>query len=104
MQQVRTYGYLQKRVPETVASGSFLIVDHCEGIEEEFRVNGYGYSPDDCEIDTYKGESELREKVKWWLAHDKERAAASRRGQRGVLERMGNVTFAHRLVEFTSGK
>lgn len=87
-------GYLNQRDTAITGSGGFMLTDHVEGIEDIFEIGS--------EIDTWKTVEELRDKAKWWLAHDREREQAARRAQRRIFREYGNVAYARKLVEFVN--
>lgn len=87
------YAWLNVRDLAIPASGGFLLTDHVAGIEELFDLGR--------EIDTWRTLDELKEKVAWWLAHDRERRQAAARGQERALREHGAQTFAQKLIELT---
>ena len=69
-----------------------MLTDRVAGMEEIFDIGR--------EIDTYEGLEELRDKARWWLAHDEERQRAARRAQERILAAYGNTAYAQKLVDF----
>ncbi|MFT5050505.1 MAG: spore maturation protein CgeB [Chlamydiales bacterium] len=67
------------RVFDVLACGGFALVEHSDGIEHLFDVGR--------ELDTYRDQSELEEKVSWYLSHPEEARAIGARGRAAVLER-----------------
>ncbi len=86
------FGYLNQRDTAITGSGGFMLTDHVEGIEDIFDIG--------TEIDTWTTLEELREKARWWLAHDTEREQAAARAQERVLKEYGNAAYARKLSEF----
>lgn len=62
------------RVFDVPACGAFLLTDHAEDLRAYF-VPG-------AEIETYRDGKELREKILYYLAHDREREAIAKTGLR----------------------
>ena len=71
------YAALNQRVFDVPATGAFLLTDHSPELEELFRLGE--------EIVTYRDVDELRDKARYYLAHDAERAAIARRGYERAL-------------------
>ena len=85
-------GYLNQRDTAITGSGGFMLTDHVAGIEEIFDVG--------IEIDTWTDLEELRDKARWWLAHDTRRRHAAARAQDRILKEFGNAAYARKLSEF----
>jgi spore maturation protein CgeB len=66
------------RIFEALAAGKFLLTDHCDEVAELFDIG--------VEIETFKGSSELREKVDYYLAYPEKRAAIARAGHQRYLD------------------
>jgi spore maturation protein CgeB len=66
------------RIFEALAAGKFLLTDHCDEVAELFDIG--------VEIETFKGSSELREKVDYYLAYPEKRAAIARVGHQRYLD------------------
>jgi len=61
------------RVFETTGCGSFLLTDHCRGLESHFEIGK--------EVVCYNSVAEFVELVEYFLTHDEERMQVARRGQ-----------------------
>ena len=85
-------GYLNQRDTAITGSGGFMLTDRVAGMEEIFDIGR--------EIDTYECLEELRDKARWWLAHDEERQRAARRAQDRIFAEYGNTAYAQKLVHF----
>ncbi|MFN2643546.1 MAG: glycosyltransferase, partial [Burkholderiales bacterium] len=66
------YPALNQRVFDVPATGAFLLTDYSLELEEHYRLGE--------EIVCYRDVDELRDKARFYLAHDAERAAIARRG------------------------
>ena len=77
--------YVNPRTFELAACGAFQLVDARAPLAALFR---------DDELATFRSQSELREKIAYYLAHPEERAAIAARGRARVL---AEHTFAHRV-------
>ena len=88
----RDHGYMNQRDTAITGSGGFMLTDRVAGMEEVFEIGR--------EIDTYESLEELRDKVRWWLAHEEERVQAGRRAQRRIFEEYGNGAYAEKLARF----
>lgn len=66
------------RMFEATAMGALLITDSKKNMDEFFRVGE--------EVITYKDSSDLIEKVKYYLKHDKEKQKIAKAGQKRTLE------------------
>ena len=86
------HGYLNQRDTTITGSGGFMLTDHVAGIEELFDVGK--------EIDTWLTLEEMKDKAKWWLAHDRQREEAGKRAQRRMMSEYGNVAYARKLAAF----
>ncbi|HET7363209.1 MAG TPA: glycosyltransferase [Burkholderiales bacterium] len=71
------YPALNQRVFDVPATGAFLLTDYSPELEAYFRLGE--------EIVTYRDVDELRDKARYYLAHDAERAAIARRGYERAL-------------------
>lgn len=78
------------RIFEVLAAGAFLLTDHYDEIAQLFEVGK--------EIETYSSAKELREKVEYYLSHDKERIAIAAAGKR-KFDKL--YTWEHRVKEFS---
>jgi len=65
------------RLFETTGVGSFLLTDYLNHIDDYFEPGK--------EIDTFKNQSELIEKIYYYLSHSEEREAIASRGQQRCL-------------------
>jgi spore maturation protein CgeB len=74
------------RVFEVLACGGFLLAEHTDEFEGLFAVG--------VELETYRTQAELHEKVRYFLAHPDEARAIATLGRAAVLERH---TVAHRV-------
>jgi hypothetical protein len=66
------YVALNQRVFDVPATGAFLLTDYSPELEEHYRIGE--------EIACYRSAEELRDKARYYLAHDAERDAIARRG------------------------
>jgi spore maturation protein CgeB len=71
------YVALNQRVFDVPATGAFLLTDYSPELEEHYRIGE--------EIVCYRDVAELREKARYYLAHDAERRAIAARGYRKAL-------------------
>lgn len=71
------YVALNQRVFDVPATGAFLLTDYSPELEEHYRIGE--------EIVCYRDVDELRERARYYLAHDAERAAVAARGYRKAL-------------------
>jgi spore maturation protein CgeB len=67
------------RVFDVLACGGFLIAEHSQELENLFEIG--------MELETYRTQAELDEKVAHFIAHPDEAAAIAARGRAAVLER-----------------
>lgn len=77
---------LNMRVFETLGSGSFLLTDRCQNIEEIFE--------DGKHLVLYDSLDDMVEKAKYYLEHDDEREAIAKAGYAKVMQ---SETIDHRL-------
>lgn len=66
------------RIFEALAAGKFLLTDHCDEINELFKVG--------VEVETFSGSAELRDKVHYYLKHEDKRLEIARRGYERFLQ------------------
>jgi spore maturation protein CgeB len=71
------YVALNQRVFDVPATGAFLLTDYSPELEEHYRIGE--------EIACYRDIDELREKARYYLAHDAERSAVAARGYQKAL-------------------
>lgn len=71
------YPALNQRVFDVPATGAFLLTDYSPELEDSYRLGE--------EIVCYRSAEELRDKARYYLAHDSERDAIARRGYRRAL-------------------
>ena len=71
------YVALNQRVFDVPATGAFLLTDASPELEEHYRAGE--------ELVTYGSAEELRDKARYYLAHDAEREAIARRGYEKAL-------------------
>ena len=71
------YVALNQRVFDVPATGAFLLTDYSPELEEHYKTGE--------EIACYRNVEELKDKVRYFLAHDEERAAIARRGYEKAL-------------------
>jgi len=76
------------RVFEILAPGGFLITENLADLHKLFKVGE--------EIVCYDGVEDLKDKIKYYLAHPEERKAIAEAGHRRVIE---NHTYLHRMKE-----
>jgi len=66
------------RVFDVLACAGFALVEHSDGVEDLFRVGK--------ELETYRDQAELEEKVAWYLDHPEAARAIGARGRSAVVE------------------
>jgi spore maturation protein CgeB len=71
------YVALNQRVFDVPASGAFLLTDYSPELEQHYRIGE--------EIVCYRDADDLREKARYYLAHDAERRAIAARGYQRAL-------------------
>src|SRR5690349_4833925 len=71
------YVALNQRVFDVPATGAFLLTDYSPELEQHYRLGQ--------EIVAYRDVDELRDKARYYLAHDAERTAIARRGYERAL-------------------
>lgn len=71
------YVALNQRVFDVPATGAFLLTDYSPELEEHYRIGE--------EIACYREVEDLREKARYYLAHDPERSAIAARGYARAL-------------------
>ena len=71
------YLALNQRVFDVPATGAFLLTDYSPELEEHYRIGE--------EIVCYRDVDELKDKARYYLAHDSEREAIARRGYERAL-------------------
>jgi spore maturation protein CgeB len=71
------YVALNQRVFDVPATGAFLLTDYSPELEEHFRIGK--------EIVCYTDVEDLRERARYYLAHDAEREAIARKGYERAL-------------------
>ena len=69
------------RLFEATGCGVFLLAEHYDNLKDYFELG--------VEIETFRDESELIEKVRYYLSHPEEREAIARRGQARCLAEYG---------------
>jgi spore maturation protein CgeB len=88
-------GGLNARAFEVAGCGGFQLITHSDAVARHFEPGK--------EIETFRDLRELREKVRYYLAHDEERRAISEAGRRRAhsehtytnrLKQMLNIVFA----------
>lgn len=77
------------RLFEVTGTGSFLLTQHHDNIAQYFKPG--------VEIETFKTNAELHEKIDYYLAHPEEREAIARRGQERCLR---DYNMNERVKEF----
>lgn len=65
------------RIFEATGTGVFLLTEYFKNLERYFKIGK--------EIETFTGEQELIEKIRYYIAHPEEREEIARRGQRRCL-------------------
>ena len=68
---------LNQRVYDVPATGAFLLTDYSPELEEHYRIGD--------ELVCYRSVDELKDKARYYLAHEAERAAIARRGYERAL-------------------
>ena len=83
--------YISDRVPETLGRGGFLLHPRCEAIDKMGLKDGVHYV-------SYKrwDWDNLKEKIDYYLTHDKEREKIRLAGHKAVAE---NHTYKNRMAE-----
>lgn len=76
------------RVFEIAAAGGFQLCDPCQGLASHFDL--------ETEIPAYRSLAELRERIDYYLAHDKERRAVAAAAQQRAL---AEHTYEHRAQQ-----
>ncbi|GEM_PF-1227785 len=77
------------RIFEATGCGAFLLAEHHENLQDYFEIGR--------EIETFRNEQELIEKIRYYLAHPKEREAIARRGQQRCLSQYSTLKRAQEL-------
>ena len=67
------------RVFDVLACGGFLLTEYSDELGRIFEVGKH--------LETWRDVDELRDKIRWYLAHDKERQAIAKSGREWVLQR-----------------
>jgi spore maturation protein CgeB len=67
------------RVFDVLACGGFILTEHSSELCELFEVGVH--------LETWRDFDELQDKIRWYLAHDKEREAIAKAGREWVLQR-----------------
>lgn len=80
--------FLKGRIFEIPATGSFLLTEKCEHLNDFFEIGK--------ELDEFSTKEELLEKVKYYLKNDELREEIAKNGKKKVLE---NHTFERYLSE-----
>ena len=86
---MRDYGIISNRIFDALAAKAFVISDNVKGLED---VLG------DCVV-TYDTRQDLKEKIDYYMEHDKEREEKAKRGQEIVLAKH---TFSNRVDKMLS--
>lgn len=76
---------------EITGTGSFLLTEYHPTLERHFKLG--------TEIETYKSNEELIEKIKFYLVHEKEREEIAKRGQQRCLKDHGMEVRAEEFSE-----
>lgn len=82
--------YWSDRVYETIGRGGFIIHPYIKGMEEEFTDG------ENIVFYEYNNFEQLREKIDYYLTHEKERKKIQKAGQKFVRE---NATYDNRLQQ-----
>lgn len=83
---MREYGIISNRIFDALAAGAFVISDGFAELDETLKDM----------VVTYTDAEDLKEKIDYYLEHEKERLEIAQRGQKEVLEKH---TFAHRAEQ-----
>lgn len=83
--------FLKGRVFEIPATGAFLLTEECEELEDFFTIGK--------DLDRFKDEASLLEKVRYYLANDKLREEIASNGQKLVLEKYTFETYLRKALE-----
>ncbi len=76
------------RIFETLAAQGFLLTEYCSELNELFEIGKH--------IETYRDSEELKDKVNFYLNHDREREKTALQGHQYFME---NYTWDHRIKE-----
>lgn len=76
------------RIFEALAAGAFLLTDYCDELTELFEIGK--------EIEVFRSNQELVEKVQYYLAHPEKRLAIARRGHDRFIK---SHTWQSRAIE-----
>ncbi len=88
-------GDVSMRIFEGTACGALVLTDSiANGLEELFEIGR--------EIVVYRDDADLMEKIAYYLAHEEEREAIARAGQRRTLREHTYLHRMRRLVEIVS--
>lgn len=66
------------RLFETTGCGSFLLTDYFDNVDSMFKIGE--------ELDTFRSENEMIEKIEYYLFHDEERELIAKAGQQRCLK------------------
>ncbi len=80
---------INMRLFEATGTGCFLLTEHMEGLKRYFEPGS--------EIETFRNNDELIEKIRYYLDHPEERNAIAERGQQRCLQ---EYPMEKRVIEF----
>jgi len=83
--------YINRRVIECAASGGFMLSDRVPGLPDVFL--------EDQEMAYWSTLEELRDKTRWWLAHEELRQRVAAAGRRKSLKLFNNKRLARLIMK-----
>jgi hypothetical protein len=81
--------YTSDRMFRILASGCFCLSHHYQGIEKDFEVGKH--------LDTYKGINEMKQKINFYLSHEKERNEIAQNGYKLCHEKFTYKSIVENL-------
>lgn len=78
------------RIFETLAAKQFLLTEYIPELEDLFEVGK--------DLETFSSPDELREKLNYYLTHDKEREIIAEHGHQTFLQKHTMTAFAEKLI------
>ena len=89
---MKKYGFVNNRIYDATASGTLVISDYIEEIE-----NVYGNS-----VPMYKNKEELKKLLTYYLSHEEERRALAQKAREITLREYTNTNIAHKILSHVS--
>ena len=87
------FKFVNTRIPETLACGTFLLTDESEDLIK------FGYK-DRYHLVIFDGLNDLKEKIYYYLKHEKEREQIAQQGMKFVRTNYSNEKRVKKLLEF----